>query len=56
MLYTSQGDPDPPADFYLKETRDSTVAFESVTCPGTFVGVGKEKEQSLFSVYLLVRT
>ena len=39
LLSNLQGSRDRDADFYLKERPDSLVSFESVTHPGTFVGI-----------------
>ena len=53
-----QGLPDRNADFYLKESPDGTVCFESVTCPGAFVGIPTEKNSPCvinFTVNLMVR-
>ena len=52
-----QGYPDRDADFYLKESPDGTVSFESVTCPGVFVNIPSGKNSPCvtnFTVDLVV--
>ena len=51
-----QGNPDMSSDFRLKEMPDGTVLFESVVCPGSFVGIqGSKGLQTNLHVFLVVR-
>ena len=51
-----QGDANRSADFYLKETPDGAVCFESFTCPGMYISVSNSAQVQgrHFSISLLV--
>ena len=54
-----QGPEDVNGDFYIKETQNGTIMFESVAFPGKYVymfhGKGKRRKQlQEFSVFLMV--
>ena len=58
LILFSQGDANRSADFYLKETPDGAVCFESFTCPGMYISVSNSTQVQgrHFSISLLVRS
>lgn len=51
-----QGPPDMNADFRVMDVQDGTVCFDSVTSPGTFIGITVANgQQTNLNIMMLVR-